>query len=296
MQYVLGVGFIVEKYKKNPNVRIFLDDLLIDEYEIDQHETARLLTSNSFCWRLLNWEKDPPSGYVARIKKEGDKFMHRKRLPGDPPIPKHFKFFIINSSVLRGKSKISLEIDNNDSNYTNGFMSRSTIIDARNIFLIPIDFIKFFKSDGETFHKNMGKVIPKKYNGSTHIWDFGADAKVLAGGYPFPLKYHWQGKTLHQEHTVGGSGTLSMDLVEKNSIIMFDPYEEALTFLLEKEHIDEGKKDPVTMYDHIRAMQIAGLTKKQAKAIISTGQVPAFPFSRTFFTLAWNGVFDKYSI
>ena len=37
MQYVLGVGFIAEKYRKNPKVRIFLDDLLVDEYEVENH-------------------------------------------------------------------------------------------------------------------------------------------------------------------------------------------------------------------------------------------------------------------
>ena len=37
MQYVLGVGFTVEKYKKNPNVNIFIDDRLIDRIELDNN-------------------------------------------------------------------------------------------------------------------------------------------------------------------------------------------------------------------------------------------------------------------
>ena len=38
MKYVLGVGLIVQKYKKDPKIRIFVDNLLIDEFDAENCE------------------------------------------------------------------------------------------------------------------------------------------------------------------------------------------------------------------------------------------------------------------
>jgi len=46
MQYVLGVGFIVDKYKKNPKVNIFLDDRLIDRIELDNNTALSEIPTN----------------------------------------------------------------------------------------------------------------------------------------------------------------------------------------------------------------------------------------------------------
>tara|TARA_R100001377_G_C3174201_1_gene104197 strand:- start:133 stop:1083 length:951 start_codon:yes stop_codon:yes gene_type:complete len=316
MQYVLGVGFVVEKYKKNPNVRIFVDDRLIDEYEITDHESVdRPLEFNTLCYRLLDWDKKPPGAFVDKIKKLGEKVAYRNIgvylnenqldpiLPDNPRYlpdeslksPKKFKLFTIDESVLKGKKKINLEIMNDDSNHTNGFMTRSTLIDPRHIFLIPVNHLKFFKADGETFHKNMGKIIPRKYSGSTTIRGFKHDVFVNAG-YPFPFKYLWKGEAMSRDYTIGGSGTMSLELKEKNGIVIFDPYEEELSFGIHKLDIEDPKLYDIPNYDNYKAMMMYGLPDKKARKIVRSGEIPAFPFSRLFFALSWNGLFDKYSI
>lgn len=328
MQYVLGVGFVVEKYKKNPNVRIFVDDRLIDEYEITDHESVdRPLEFNTLCHRLLDWDKKPPGAFVDKIKKLGEKVAYRNigiylnenqldpifpdeeylernshyvpgTIPGsetDQNCPKKFKLFTIDELVLKDKKKINLEIMNDDSNHTNGFMTRSTLIDPRHIFLIPVNHLKFFKTDGKTFHKNMGKIIPRKYNGSTIIRDFNHDVFVNAG-YPFPFKYLWKGEAMATDYTIGGSGTMSLELKEKNGVVIFDPYEEELSFGMEAWELEDPKLYDIPNYDNYKAMMMYGLPDKKAREIVRSGEIPAFPFSRLFFALAWNGLFDKYSI
>ena len=69
MQYVLGVGFIAEKYRKNPKVRIFLDDLLVDEYEVENHKSLdRFLETDRLNYKFVNQEAVPPWTIVKKIK------------------------------------------------------------------------------------------------------------------------------------------------------------------------------------------------------------------------------------
>ena len=82
---ILALGFYCDIYKKSPNVRLFLNDTFIDEFDID-----------------------PFSSLDA----------------GMPSI----KLYQINLVDAVGTYNIKLQIKNNDSNYNNGFMTKSTLI------------------------------------------------------------------------------------------------------------------------------------------------------------------------
>ena len=145
MQYVLGVGFIAEKYRKNPKVRIFLDDLLVDEYEVENHKSLdRFLETDRLNYKFVNQEAVPPWTIVKKIKEQGETATWSRKA-SETTWPRHFKLYTIDDNVLQGKQHIRLEIENNDSNYTNGFMTRSTLLDLRHIFLLPKNFLKYFR-------------------------------------------------------------------------------------------------------------------------------------------------------
>ena len=128
MQYVLGLGILCKKYKKNPNIRVFADNTFIDEFEITHSdETKKFTDISKNCKMTKNWSA------------------------------KHFHILHIDEKHLN--SKISIHVQNDDSNYTNSFMSKSTVIAFDSIFLIPKHFLdnncKFYS---EIYDKDIEKL------------------------------------------------------------------------------------------------------------------------------------------
>ena len=226
MKYVLGLGLrINQKYKKNPTVRVFIDESLIDEYEIDSDE---ILSPPIIIERLCYWFPIPKNN---NIKQPREIFFGQ--------CPKHWKTYVIDDSIMKNSKKIRLVINNDDTNYTNGFMTNYTLLDLRHIFLLPCDFFKHFNSNAKNFFQNINPIIPKKYKGIAHVEAYhgiksqegwGSVKNIL--GYPYPFRYRWQSNsTQHGDFdSVGGSGVLTLDLCRKNNISTFETYENELTF------------------------------------------------------------------
>ena len=137
MQYVLGLGILCKKYKKNPIIRVFADDTFIDEFEIAHDDETKKFTDFSKNLQLSR-------NHTA----------------------KHFHLSYIDERHLN--SKISIHVQNNDSNYTNGFMSKSTVIAFDSTFLIPKHFLddncKFYGEIYDKWHKFKWKVVCESYN------------------------------------------------------------------------------------------------------------------------------------
>jgi hypothetical protein len=224
MKYVLGLGLkINQKYKKNSTVRVFIDESFIDEYEIDSADTA---STPVIIEELCYWF---PKSNIKTLPKE-DFFVQ---------CPKHWKTYVIDDSIIKNSNEIRLVIDNDDTNYTNGFLTNSTLLDLRHVFLLPSDFFNHFHSNAKTFFQNINSIIPKKYKGvakfershfikSPEGWGFVNN--IL--GYPYPFRYKWQSNSIQQGdfESVGGSGVLTLDLCRKNNISTFETYEKDLTF------------------------------------------------------------------
>ena len=303
MQYVLGVGFIAEKYRKNPKVRIFLDDLLVDEYEVENHKSLdRFLETDRLNYKFVNQEAVPPWTIVKKIKEQGETATWSRKA-SETTWPRHFKLYTIDDNVLQGKQHIHLEIENNDSNYTNGFMTRSTLLDLRHIFLLPKNFLKYFKTDAENFYKHIGQIIPKKYNGVGNVFtNHGTTNTTIEArlkGYPFPFRYNWQGKNMIPS-SVGGSGSLILELGSTNKIITFKPFDDILDFDMNTAFPEDEKNTNKFLwnedYNTKMAMRMKGLTDKEADYILNNTAIPAFPFSEQFFALAGEVLKDKYNI
>lgn len=300
MQYVLGVGFICNKYKQNPKVRIFADDVFIDEYEINEHDPVEnTLTIDRLRYWFPDWQAARPWPSLEKMKRNGDTTMVRT-IPKRDQWPKQWKIYTLDETTLQNKKQIKLEIDNNDSDYTNGFMKRSTIIDLRHVFLLPVDLLDYYCSDAKKFFTGLRKVIPSKYEGVGEVNTFYE--RLGYKGYPFPFEYKWHGVSKNPYmDTVGGSGLMLLDLCQKNGVIMFDTQDEQLKHVM---LLDHGKFGDC-QFNIKSMMQSYGLNNDEIDQRLANykgmteipegmTEIPAFPISQQFFTLAYQLLQHKY--
>lgn len=224
MKYLLGIGFFLKKrYKKNPSVRVFLDDTFIDEFYIDENlESKRQWLSDPTHWIYEKQEwiwhftysgpKAQPLSKPRPLNRYGMDFCRR------------FRYYILDYQDLKNSSKLRFEIDNNDTNYTNGFMTRSTLIDLSKIFLIPCKYVNFFKKiEKQDLRLEFNeKIVPSMYCynldpkernyqlTSTNI--HSKKVKYPFEGYPFQFSCYWNDKVCQFPENVGGSGVLTVDI------------------------------------------------------------------------------------
>tara|TARA_B100001057_G_scaffold488038_1_gene571728 strand:+ start:276 stop:908 length:633 start_codon:yes stop_codon:yes gene_type:complete len=145
MKYVLGLSFLYKKFKRDAIIRIFSNNLLIEEIILEKN--VDLIT-----------------------KKKPD-----CRLPHTFPNKLHV--IEVNGDVL-GDS-IDIEYVNNDNNYTNGFMTKFSYIEFYGVLLFPKKLLqrnvhdRIFKEDG-TY-----SIHPEKKN----IWPLAVDnVKIVNNG------------------------------------------------------------------------------------------------------------------
>jgi hypothetical protein len=195
MKYLLAVGFFCKVYRKEPQARIFVNDQLIDEFFI-QHDIEgfdeklkRLKRSNN---HILQ-----PIDRSLELKPKSK--------------PKFIKIYEIEINKNLQKLKINIDIKNDDNNYTNGFMTKSTLIKFEILQLIPLHegLIKLFKDKGACLLKKNYPWYHRNFND----W-----FNILSAGF-------WQEKnsTLRQEdfwYFIGGSGNFLVELIKKYKIFM----------------------------------------------------------------------------
>lgn len=226
MKYLLGVGlFLAQKYKKNPMIRVSLDSSFLDEFELDINSKQPNFVSNSKYWGGDLSEKN------IRFNRSHHHAHGDCVLPTQSPYtncPKTFLLYELDELSLVHARNLVIDISNDDSNYTNGFMTNSTLVDPRYIFLIPVETLIHFVKNSENFYNNFRSMVPDGYNNKIHIKrdrriDIGRESKdrykvfyEVCDGYPFPFKFFWNGKALHQEYLLGGSGKLTVELDKNN--------------------------------------------------------------------------------
>ena len=291
MKYLLGIGFVIsQKYKKDPVVRVHIDDLFLDE-----------LTLTDCANYSKTWKRDPKiwiyhPDYTSYSERD-IYVIHTQNNHPVPPFklfdtargdqfPKNFKIYEIDESQLTDKKQLRIQIENSDSNYTNGFMTKTTLLNF-NAFLLPINFLKFFTKDGEDMREQFNTAIVDKGYSLRNLFineywvnennrnnigymllngdsAFSTEPKLLhrTEGFPFASKYFWNGKIVDPQY-IGGSGNLTVDLItrHKSGVVTFDTYD--------KEIIKLQKQD--------RIYHRGG-----------------FYISEKFFSMAHKNMFDKY--
>lgn len=139
MKYCLIIGYqLFEKNKEFPTVRISINGNLVDEFLCDNENSSEISTGVK---EDLIWQSR--THYKLRTNKQIFTFS----------TPKKCKMYDIDSSTLSDKGSFKIEVVNNKSNYTNGFMTKKSLVMLSPVFLVP----KWLLDDEAT----MSRIIKK---------------------------------------------------------------------------------------------------------------------------------------
>jgi len=145
MKYYLILGIEFQRYRKLADIHVFLDDRLIDSFYMKRDSgVGDMLPHVDHTW----YKK-----YNRRHWLERDDWIEIWKTR-----PKYFKVYCLDEKDLN--NNLEIKVDNSQSNYTNGFMTKSSLIKFSMIGLVPK---KLLQNKGE----GLMKVLTKFDNG----WD-----------------------------------------------------------------------------------------------------------------------------
>ena len=197
MKYLLVVGFACDVYQKEPRARIFVGDKLIDEFYILPHKDTLTPAIENFQQNLHILH---PFSFIEVIN-------------NFPPL----RFYEIGIDTTLDQTELRIEIENSDSNNTNGFINNSTLIKIQVCYFFPLHqklLLKFheIKNENRLTQKYAWYRVYKN-----QIFD------LLVNGLC------WQGKNgqivesdgdLLKRYNLGGDGVFTCQLVKKYQILM----------------------------------------------------------------------------
>ena len=120
MEYIFGFNIGVQLYKNYPTLQIFTKNRLIDEFQLDKNYLFNEFDEEFF-----------------KRKDQIDKTYHPQYTNLKSRI---LKLYTLNDELV--SDYIEICIKNDDSNYTGGFMTKSTLLWFSNVFLIPKFFLE----------------------------------------------------------------------------------------------------------------------------------------------------------
>jgi hypothetical protein len=203
MKYLLVVGFACDVYKQEPRVRLFFNDQLIDEFCIPHHDDKKnLIYPSSNLKHLL----EP---YSEKIEIE----HLQKKLP-------LLRFYEIEVDNKLQQALIRIDVDNDDNNYNNGFMTKSTHLQFKVLSLLPADrkIYEWFalKSQNQRLTDKFAWYRRKLYNTFFSLIDnltwIGKNRQKFTNITSSPDGIY--------TNTIGGSGSLHCELIKKYGILL----------------------------------------------------------------------------
>lgn len=193
MKYWLVTGFFCKVFRKEPRIRLFFDEKLIDEYYLGPEEEKTNLV-------------DPLKNLSHKLSPIPNKQLCeyiRKTLPS-------LRFYNVEISNKIEKTSVRIEIDNDDSNYTNGFMTKSTLIKCKVLTIIPADEKIYY-----WFYKKLQARTIRKYN-----WLRRNNRSYVLGLEQDMYFLNKKNKILlHCDEYIGGSGQISCELKKKYGLL-----------------------------------------------------------------------------
>lgn len=179
MKYILGISLNFQHFKGDTKIKIFSDDFLIDDMILNKS----IATQPSF-------------SYYPDLTDTINFTTKKSRMPVD--LPERIFLFEIDEAIIG--DKIWIEIDDQNSNYTNGFMTRSNMINLHQVFLLPKSLLK-----KDNFNK-LGKLFRKRFKKYDDLSDqlfkkgiFDCDAEFNASAIDWPFCYRFYKSENHEE-------------------------------------------------------------------------------------------------
>lgn len=202
MKYILVLSFLFKKYKKPLNLRIFSDSTLIDDLNL--------------CDKISLKEVDRRKTSIKYRKFDELDFYYVSKQPprrkSKVYYPEKILVYEINDSILGGE--IRIEVDDHDTNYTNGFMTESNLFRIENIFLFPKESFssKNIKKIFKLWSNNKGALLENEQFPSDHY----RECLILWPGEPTVIN---NGIAEHS-HWYGGKKNLSVPVIKKFNTFM----------------------------------------------------------------------------
>jgi hypothetical protein len=211
MKYLLVVGFSCDVYQQEPRARIFVGNQLIDEFYIQYHKDTLCTAMKKFSGNRHILQNFSKIDYNLNI-----------RIKNLPPL-RFYEVEIDQSHADR--LELRIEINNNDNNYTNGFMTSTTLLQLRVFYFFPLNEKLLTRLDKIMIKNRLNKNYSWLCRQKSFIFDL-----VLNG-------LQWQGKngqifnstknTLLHDNKIGGDGNFTCELIKKYGIfipILSKPY------------------------------------------------------------------------
>ena len=215
MKYILALGIGFKKYNKPLQVTIS-SKYLIDLLQLDKN---------------INLVPAP-------VFEKGHKWYQWQ-------MPEKLFFFEISDHAIGNEFK--LDFDCEDNNYTNGFMSTTSLVLLRTAFIIPKKLLKYYFDNRHTerFHN----IKYKRFNDPHHLKTPIHDKNIFEGNcWPYQRQtWQWNfgkpqqssecydrdlGRYISSQYWdnnpgwVGGKFSVTMEVIKKPGIKMFNPYPE----------------------------------------------------------------------
>jgi hypothetical protein len=215
MKQVIFLSFYCQVYKKLPTARIYIGDKLIDEIEIPEYYTEDFLKSNKLYFnpaksfrrsadgkktsfelthRDETFKKKHMLDNYAELFKEEFSYFPFKEMPAKRKKihPKIF-VYIINDEVLKSADGLlKIEIKNLDSDYNNGFISKSTLLMLDTFYIIPYALfenpVEITQRSFDVFSRN--STANDVNNSLINLTDFVENSFEKDGSYKENITYH----------------------------------------------------------------------------------------------------------
>ena len=199
MKYVLGLSFEFKYYKNPANIKIFSNNQLIDD--IDLTEDIKMRNTPS----LTVHENTPQYNWHKKWK----------NIPGyngpEIQIPDKGFIYALDETVIQNSIKI--EITNNNTNYSNGFMTHWSSFTFHEIFLIPTYYLNF--ENYVAFTKKLRQIrnnIPKYPTNATETYSliWPNESRIVKNGIftNFSTNGRWR------KWKKGGSFSIELPIIE----------------------------------------------------------------------------------
>tara|TARA_B110000495_G_C23018889_1_gene604044 strand:- start:907 stop:1707 length:801 start_codon:yes stop_codon:yes gene_type:complete len=259
MKYILGLAFLFEYYKRPATLRIFVDDMLIDELSLtesigrigDEVEVEEWFSK--FDRKNFQYIRDHHPKEYARVTKNNWHYW-----TNFPVVDKVFLFEI--DQPLPDK-KIRIEVINDNTNYNNGFMTKNSFVVVEQVFLIP----KKYFMDLDLLAEDCPDL---------QRWDNDepySSNMLLAEGDNTPYNWHWPAhfNEFDVENnrwvpglrgiTKGGSWEHSFDLADYKGMTVIKPRNSTAQLLEQCYWI----MDPIFLTYHVRGNLINKFNEDQ---------------------------------
>jgi len=243
MKQVIFLNFYCQIYKKAPTARIYVGNTLIDEIEIPEHVDKTFEEKlnkkhifknefDSYFGRFFSIELSSILDPVYNKKKLNpismNSFEEYCNIEEKITYPKTFVYVVDDEILKTAGGNVSIEIKNNDSNYNNGFMTKSTLLNIAGFYVIPEIFVnnaikitqrhenfwgknnhtdlkkifKFYVTSRNTFPTNLifclkRKLANNQEEDNSLLYPIGGDCQFI---FKLKRKYHvwWPDYTTHQ--------------------------------------------------------------------------------------------------